>query len=57
MSNDKVNLGKQMKVKINFNSIMIFPWWIKNSLVLSRLYFNWFYTATDFWRFLNKSNY
>jgi len=45
------------KVKINCNSIMHFPWVIRNPQVLSRLYFNWFYTAADFWRFLNMGNY
>ena len=57
MSNDKDNIGEQIEVKNNCNSIMLFPWWIRNSQVLSRLYFNWFYTAADFWRFLNMGNY
>ena len=56
MSNDKDNIGEQNKVKINCNSIMLFPWWFRNSQVLSRLYPNWYYTATDFWRVLNLGN-
>lgn len=55
-SNDKDNIGEQNKVKINCNSIMLFPWWFRNSQVLSRLYFNWCYTAADFWRVLNMGN-
>ena len=57
MSNDKDNIGEQIEVKNNCNSIMLFPWWIRNPKVLSRLYFNWFYTAADFWRFLKMGNY
>ena len=53
MSNDKDNIGEQNKVKINCNSIMLFPWWFRNSQVLSRLYPIWCYTtdAKKRWEF------
>lgn len=56
-SNYKDNIGEQNEVKNNCNSIMLFPWWFRNSQVLSRLYPNWCYTAADFWRVLYLGDY